>query len=143
LAILSKVSIAREHIVTRFVQEFDKPGEKKVETPWEQRQREQKEKEAEEAGETIPKKEDDDKSPEQIKTEQAAIEKQFRAQFDKATSDEKDISLATSKLLTSSNETLKKVGRKAIISVGLLKMAANQVQGEVELNAEMEAVTRN
>ena len=68
--ILHRISGSSEHLAIRFKQEFDKPAEKKVETPYEMRMRERKEKELADAGEPVPAVEEVVKTPEQIAEEQ-------------------------------------------------------------------------
>jgi len=67
--------------VNRFLQDYDKPGEIRVETPYERRKREE---EAKEKGEEVAPAEQIEKPPEEIEAEKAQVKKKYIEEYQSA-----------------------------------------------------------
>ena len=88
LSLIQKLQSQAEHIVTIYAQEYDKPAEVKIETPYEQRMREQAEAENMETKSVEEKKE---KTPDEISAERAHILSTHQAMFARSLTDETEI----------------------------------------------------
>ena len=67
--------------MNRFLQDYDKPGEIRVETPFERRKREE---EAKERGEEVPAPEQVEKAPEEIEAEKVQVKKKYIEDYESA-----------------------------------------------------------
>lgn len=80
LRLLEKSAFLANHLLAKFIQDYEKPNEVRIETPFERYQRENNIEPAD--GE--PREEKKEKTPEEIQEERAAIKEKYTAEWDKA-----------------------------------------------------------
>ena len=121
---------------------MQKPLEVRIETPYEQRIREQQEKEAEEAGAPPIKQEKKDKSPEEIKLEREQVDKSFRDRFSQAYKDEVTI-LESALQLLSQNDKFSELADKVLLASNHYRLFSTKWSDSKVKSASAEILLNN